>query len=734
MAAKPWYKQLGNQCLLALGMGVVAGFALPELAPWLNPLARIFLRASQVVVMPFLIVELVGSLGGLSDRALRSLFRSGGVVLLLLWGLAVAMVLVLPQALPSLLGSNFFYPELLEPQPSLELIDTYLPLNIFSALAADNFPAVVLYSTVLGILLQRLPERQQLLNLCSPLRQLLGEMNRLVAKIVPLGIFALSVSSISQLQSDQLLRIQGFFLICLLAFLLLNLLLIVLLLALTPFNLGQLWGALRGPLALTASSTNLLIALPMLGSNLQALLDQNQGLSLPRSGASKTASKSADKPASEGGGEEVTALLSVGFALPMLGQVASLLFLPFAAWYVNQPLDLGATARMLATGIPTLAGGLKAAFRQELLQAGLPQDLMQLVYLNAEWLYRFEKVLSLEGLMLLTLLVACQSQGKLHWQPLRLGAGVAGSLLAGGLLGWGLNRSLAMGLQGSYHNAQVLLNLQPMLGGATPTVAPTPGPAAPVSLAAIRQRGVLRVGLRGDGLPWAYRNRQGRLVGLDIDLVQALASTLGLRLELVQAKLPTLEKLLDGQRIDLALGGIQASPERAARHQASQGYLSVHLGLVVPDDKLKQLQRLPIQGLAKPLVLAVTDPQLITADLRQGISQQLGAAEKPLPLELVLIEGKEQFFAGAASGRYDGWLTPAEGGAAWAVLHPDFSLITPFGKGLSGQLVILAGGTDPNLLDYLNAWLAREQARGLLNRLFDHWIRVLPTVHSNRHG
>jgi len=728
--AKPWYKQLGHQCLLALGLGVVAGLAVPGLAPWLNPLAQIFLRASQVVVMPFLIVELVGSLGGLSDQALRSLFRSGGVVLLLLWGLAAAMVLGLPQALPSLLGSNFFYPELLEPQPSLKLIDTYLPFNIFSALAADNFPAVVLYSTVLGILLQRLPERQQLLDLCKPLRQLLGQMNRLVAKIVPLGIFALSVTTISQLQPDQLLRIQGFFLICLLAFLLLNLLLIVLLLALTPFTLGQLWGALRGPLALTASSTNLLIALPMLGSNLQALLDQNQGLP-PQTSA---AGEAAIKGASEGVGEEVTALLSVGFALPMLGQVASLLFLPFAAWYVNQPLDLGATARMLATGIPTLAGGLKAAFRQELLQAGLPQDLMQLVYLNAEWLDRFEKVLSLEGLILLTLLVVCQTQGKLRWQPLRLGAGAAGSLLLGGLLGWGLNRSLAKGLQGQYRNAQVLLNLQPMLAGAAPSVVFAPGPAAPVSLAAIRQRGVLRVGLRGDGLPWAYGNRQGRLVGLDVDLVQALASNLGLRLELVQAKLPTLEKLLDEQRIDLAMGGIQASPERAARHQASQGYLKVHLGLVVPDGKLKQLQRLPIQGLAKPLVLAVTDPQLVTTNLRQGISEHLGSAARPLALELVLIDSKEQFFAGAASGRYDGWLTPAEGGAAWAVLHPDFSLITPFGKGLSGQLVILAGGNDPNLLDYLNAWLAREQARGLLERLFDHWIRVLPTASSHRHG
>jgi proton glutamate symport protein len=91
---------------------------------------------------------------------------------------------------------------------------------------------------------------------------------------------------------------------------------------------------------------------------------------------------------------------------------------------------------MLLTGIPSVAGGLKSAVRQELLAASLPVDLVALVNINAEWLYREEKVLSLLGLVLLVVLVVSGSLGLLR---LRRGPLLAGlsftTLLALGLGG-----------------------------------------------------------------------------------------------------------------------------------------------------------------------------------------------------------------------------------------------------------------------------------------------------------
>jgi hypothetical protein len=70
----------------------------------------------------------------------------------------------------------------------------------------------------------------------------------------------------------------------------------------------------------------------------------------------------------------------------------------------------------------------------------------------------------------------------------------------------------------------------------------------------------------------------------------------------------------------------------------------------------------------------------------------------------------------------DGLLTTAESGAAWAVLHPRTSLITPFSDKVSSELVWLIGGKDASLRRYINGWLSRELAQGGIDQLFQHWI------------
>lgn len=149
---------------------------------------------------------------------------------------------------------------------------------------------------------------------------------------------------------------------------------------------------------------------------------------------------------------------------------------------------------------------------------------------------------------------------------------------------------------------------------------------------------MLRVGARSDGMTWAYRNDRGELVGYDLDLVSALARSLGVRLEVREADLESLERWLDAAWIDLAVGGIQTSPQQ------------VHLALVAPDAKVTLLQNLRQQRLTRPLLIDITDPQLPLAS-------------------------KDQFFGADGQSRFDGLLTTAEGGSSWAVLHPRTTLI-----------------------------------------------------------
>lgn len=716
-----WPRGIGNQCLLMLVVGALLGTLAPDATAALQPLATLFLQVSQVVVMPYLICELIVGFGGLSSGTLQTLLRGGVVVLAGLWLAAAVLVVVLPPLLPPVEYSGFFHAGLFQELPDTDLLRTFVPDNIFTALAADNFPAVVLFSSLLGMLLQQLEGREELLRTLELVRQLFANLNRLTARIIPFGILALSALSFSQLEMERFARMQGLLLLCLVSLLVLSVVLAATLLALTPLSPAALWRIVRGPLAFTASSANLLVALPMLVGNLQE--------ELPRARAASRGSGDAEpSPAERNLARELAPLISLGYSLPTLGQVASLIFLPFAGWYVNQPLGMERTAQMLITGIPTTVAGLKAVIRQELLRQGLPLNLLELVYLNAEWLYRFEKVLSLLGLVVLASLVYFLSCGALRLRPLRLAGGLLAGLGLGAALMSSGRQALASALANSYRNDAILLNLQPLVPAAAPSEIPTLRPE-PVTMEAIRQRGSLRVGLRRDAVPWAFHNRQGRLVGYDVDLVQALAQASGLRLEVTEAPLATLEQLLNQGAIDLAVGGIQSSPKRAMRHQVSRGYEAVHLALVVPDRKVGLIQRLgdlppKPRTTGQPLRIAAADPQILSPHLELQMALALGGPKQRLGLAFEPLGDKRQFFSAEGQRRYDGLLTTAEGGAAWAVLHPDTTLLAPFGDQFTSEVVMLVGGQDPSLLAYLNSWLLQEKGRGLMADLFQHWITV----------
>ena len=158
---------------------------------------------------------------------------------------------------------------------------------------------------------------------------------------------------------------------------------------------------------------------------------------------------------------------------------------------------------MFLAAIPASVSGIKAVGRQELMQLGLQSDLLQLIYINGEWLYRFENVLSLAGLVVLAVLV--YASGVRAWTPraYRLLIGLLALVGLGAGLGF-LNRwSLNALLRDSYRNDERLLSLTSTLGSDRPLEVTAEQAIEPVNLEPIKKRGTLRVGCRSDGLPLA---------------------------------------------------------------------------------------------------------------------------------------------------------------------------------------------------------------------------------------
>lgn len=90
------------------------------------------------------------------------------------------------------------------------------------------------------------------------------------------------------------------------------------------------------------------------------------------------------------------------------------------------------------------------------------------------------------------------------------------------------------------------------LGGAAALAAlPLRGMASP--LAKVKETGALRVAVYKDNRPWSWR-REGKLVGIDVDLAQAIAGKLGVRLD--AAELVADESVDDDLRNAVWKGGL----------------------------------------------------------------------------------------------------------------------------------------------------------------------------------
>ncbi len=106
--------------------------------------------------------------------------------------------------------------------------------------------------------------------------------------------------------------------------------------------------------------------------------------------------------------------------------------------------------------------------------------------------------------------------------------------------------------------------------------------AAALTLAATAQAGprldkimeskVIRVGTPGDYRPFAIKTEQGGYEGHDIDVIEAMAKQLGVKVEYVQTSWPNLLKDLFADKFDVAVGGITRTAARIAKVEMLPGY------------------------------------------------------------------------------------------------------------------------------------------------------------------
>ena len=197
-----------RRILLGLAGGILTGLFLGERASVLKWAADGFVRLLQMMVLPYVTVSLVASVGSLKDLEIRTLGVRAAAVVGGLWLVALAFAFLIPLTFPSVQNASFFSSSLVEQRPEFDFVNLYIPANPFNALANSVVPAVVLFSIILGIALVGVERRNSLLDVLQVARDAISRATRFVTSLAPYGLFAVAANAAGTLGLEQVSRLQ----------------------------------------------------------------------------------------------------------------------------------------------------------------------------------------------------------------------------------------------------------------------------------------------------------------------------------------------------------------------------------------------------------------------------------------------------------------------------------------------------------------------------------------------
>jgi ABC-type amino acid transport substrate-binding protein len=407
------------------------------------------------------------------------------------------------------------------------------------------------------------------------------------------------------------------------------------------------------------------------------------------------------------------------FNFPHTGKLLSISFILFAGWFADAAVPVSEYPRLALTGLLTFFGSLNAAVPFLLDLFRIPADTFQLFLATGVVNSRFGALLAAVHTVAVALLGSAAIVGALRFNPARvLRYLVITTVLSAATIG-GLRMLFNTALKPTFAGEEMVYSMRPLMTHSDARLVKqadlgdaTEKPAGSL-IDTIKGRGVLRVGVFADRLPFVFVNRDRQLVGLDVEMAQLLARDLGVKVEFIEMEdLTVAPRLLATGRIDLAMTGVAVTPERAAEALFSEPYLDETLAFVVKDylreefsswANIRDLGAFPVGVLALPYYI-------------DRVKTRAPA------LKLHVMDTIKQIEDGMKRETFDAVVLPAERGSVLTLLYPKFTVVVPEPGIVKIPLAYPVARHDQDWASFLNTWIELKRRDGTIDALYRHWI------------
>jgi polar amino acid transport system substrate-binding protein len=256
-----------------------------------------------------------------------------------------------------------------------------------------------------------------------------------------------------------------------------------------------------------------------------------------------------------------------------------------------------------------------------------------------------------------------------------------------------------------------------LLGSGTAGVAQAASHPASVArmdrLTAIVKSGKLRVGVV-EVIPWAMHDKDGKLIGFEIDLARKLARDLGVEVEFHPAPQRLLIPDLLASRTDIIIGGLSIEPSRALKVNFSNPYNTADVTLVANSKSEAGATRLS----------DFDEREVIVGASKGSVSEEM--IGEALPEATVhTYDDDRQLFQDLIAGRINAAVADSPRPEIVAKLFPNkvsIPAVTPLGR-FPAAFAVPRG--DAEFVLFLNAWIASRESDHWLEQRRTYWFKTL---------
>ena len=416
-------------------------------------------------------------------------------------------------------------------------------------------------------------------------------------------------------------------------------------------------------------------------------------------------------------------IVPVTFNFPNTGKLLSLLFVPFAAWLAGSPMELGSYPNFLLSGLASYFAKAQLALPFLLDLQRLPQDLFQLYIPTGIINGKFDTMVSAMNLLAFSVIGTAALTGHLKINFRKLMRFFVLSIVLLVLTVLGTRVFLNAVIDTSYHKDKVIMGMSLILPAVKTTVYERHQvsllqnrPNSPEDFSVLDQithRGVLRVGYVPGRLPFTFKNEQGELVGFDVEILNLLATEMGVELEFIPVTWDTLFAQVNSDQVDI-VGTVPLTTEILVNMTLTDPYLDGELSVVVRDHRRADFAQRERLLKHRELTIAYPGP----------VGYIRGPVESSVPqinLTWIEITDLKEFFQQEGE-QVDALIIQAEIGTAWTLLHPEYTVV----RFESSKLNIPAGFAVPkgqqDFAALLSRWIAAKKSTGDIQAAYDYWI------------